>query len=115
MEDLELKDLGHFRGTEQYHRIPLFKSNLTDGIMYLVDSGYSWFVTDVLAVLEHEDSVKGQEFVCVKLKLNDSKAQMEVSDGNENILYTQDYTYTEAKKELTLFFTNGVLLLNSEY
>ncbi len=113
--DLELKELGHYRGTEQYHKIQLFSANLTDGIMYLMENGYSWFITDVLAVLEHHKSTKGQEFICAKLKLNDSKAEMVLTDGNDNVLYTQKYEYTEAKQELTLFFTNGVLLLNSEY
>ena len=30
--DKELKDLRHFIGTEQYHKLPLFNTNLTDGV-----------------------------------------------------------------------------------
>ena len=38
-----------------------------------------------------------------------------MTNGNDKILYTQDYEYTNAQKDLTLFFTDNVFLLDSEY
>lgn len=113
MNDLELKDLNQFIGTENYHTINLFKSNLTDGIIYLMENGHSWFITDSLAVIE--TNLKNEEFLCVKLEVKESKGKMTITDGNEKILYTQDYEYTDAKKDLKLFYTNNVLMLSGEY
>ena len=112
--DLELKDLNQFNGTEIYHKINLFSfANLTDGIIYIMENGYSWFVTDSLAVIG--EKFKDAEFLAVKLKVKDSKAVVTYEDGNENILYEQKYEYTDAEKDLTLFYQNGVLFLSQEY
>jgi len=114
-DDLTLKDLNQYYGTEQYHNV--MGVNVTDGINYIIQNGYSWFVTDFISLVKHE-SIKEQEFLSIKLKLNthgNKTALMEITDGNENILYTQRYDYTNAKRELNLYFTNEVLLLSGEY
>ena len=48
-EDLELKDLGQYYGTTQYYNI--MGVNITDGVEYIMKNGYSWFVTDTIAVI----------------------------------------------------------------
>jgi len=68
-----------------------------------------------LAVAMCDEKIKAEEFISVKLKLDGDKGKMIVTDGNDNILYTQDYEYTNAKKELDLFYTDKVLLLSNEY
>lgn len=121
-DDLTLKDLNQYYGTEQYHNV--MSVNVTDGIAYIMNNGYSWFVTDFLSlVVTHHESIKDEEFLSIKLKLDGDKGLMEVTDGNEKILYTQQYDYTNAKRELNLFFTklqrlskiDEVLLLSGEY
>lgn len=111
MDDLELKNLNEFIGTERYHNVMGIKC--TDGVAYIMENGYSWFVTDSIAVIITK--LKNQEFLSVSLKLKNNEAQMIITNGNENVLYTQDYEYTDAKRELKLFCTNGVLMLNNEY
>lgn len=110
-DDLELKELEQFCGTEQYHKV--MGLNATDGVAYIMQNGYSWFVTDAVAVIRTK--LAGQEFLSIKLEVNDSKAKMLITDGNDLILYTQDYEYTDAKRNLSLYCTDGVLMLNSEY
>ena len=113
-EDLSLKDLGHYNGTEQYHKLQLFNEiNLTDGIMYIMKNGYSWLVNDILSVIKFK--LFNEEFLSVKLILNKNKGKMLITDGNEKILYTQKYPHTNAEREIKLFFTNGVLMLSGEY
>jgi len=115
-DDLTLKDLNQYYGTEGYHNV--MGVNVTDGIAYIIKNGYSWFVTDFISlVITKHESIKDEEFLSIKLKLNadEHKAIMEVTDGNDKILYTQNYEYTDAKKELNLFYTDGVLLLSGEY
>lgn len=110
-DDLELKQLNNFYGTEQYYDV--LGILVTDGVKYIMDNGYSWFVTDSIAVIITK--FKNSDFLAVKLKINDNKAVMNIEDGNYNILYTQKYDYTNCKRDLILYYTNNVLMLNKEY
>ena len=113
-DDLELKNLEQFIGTTQYYNV--LNANVTDGIKYIMDNGYSWFVTDALIVIKMK--LKTEPFLTVKLLLNETKkdtATMEISDGNDNVFYTQIYSFTDAKRDLTLFYTDNVLMLSNEY
>ena len=115
--DLELKALGGFIGTEQYYKV--LGELVTDGVKYIMDNGYAWFVTDALSVIaftEKFPKLRNQPFLSVKLKrTGDSEAELIIEDGNYNQLYKQHYDFTDAKRDLTLFYENGVLLLNSEH
>ena len=142
-DDLYLTELNHFNGTETYHSLrPLFHTLATDGIDYVMRSGYSWLVTDALACIEtaqkgtaepEEDlgkliaylKTEDAGFLAIKLKLfENTEALVEISDGNDNILHTQSYGYTDAKKELILYWQEGankqgepyfVIMLSNEY
>ena len=120
--DLELKALDNFCGTHRHYNVfyNVFGVLVTDGVKYLMDNGYSWFVTDTITVIRFRGKypkLKNQSFLSVKLKLNRKKteADLTIEDGNYNKLYQQHYCITDAKRELTLFYTDGVLMLNSEY
>lgn len=112
-DDLELKALNQFIGTQQYYKVLGF--NVTEGIKYVMENGYSWFVTDFLSVVGFTQKLRKEGFLSIKLKLQDSKGLMVVDDGNGNILYEQRYQYTDAKREINLYFCNDVLMLNREY
>jgi hypothetical protein len=124
--DLELKGLNGFIGTQNYYQYMgvLF----TDGIRYIMENGYSWFVTDAIAVIVAHQKIRRHlqkdDFLTIKLKLGETvenskiglkTAQMIITDGNDNILYTQNYEWTDAKKELKLFYTGNTLMLASEW
>lgn len=112
--DLELKDLGQYYGTEMYHGVFL-GVKATDGVAYVMKNGYSWFVTDAIAAAKTKPNIAKEEFLSIKLKLlGDNKGKMEISDGNDHILYTQDYNYTDAKKELDMYLIDNIILLSSE-
>ncbi len=106
-----MKDLDSFIGTIEYHDV--MGTNVTDGIVYIMNNGYSWFVTDAISVIKIK--LKKEDFLAIKLKLDKDSAKMIIEDGNEKTLYEQKYKWTNAKKELTLFWTDGVLMLSSEY
>ncbi len=111
--DLELKEIENFIGTENYYRIGFFKTVVTDGVKYVMNNGYSWLITDALAVIEY---FKGMEFLVISLKINeDNSAKMIIDDGDGKVLYEQEYKWTDAKRELKLYWADGVLMLNSEY
>ena len=128
-------DLNGFTGSEGYFFNPFFKPiKYTDGIKFLSDNKASWLVTDTQAVLLHEPSVKkcyeDEGFICVKWKfekdsdedIKSTTATATYTDGNEKILFIQKYQETDflnhydiKDNELNLYYTNGVLLLGSEY
>jgi hypothetical protein len=112
-EDLELTQLGQFYGTTQYYNV--MGTRVTDGVNYVMDNGYSWLVTDALAVLRTHPKVRGQEFVVVKM-VNEANGGCSVryEDGNGNVLYKQKYDITDAKVDVKMYFENGVLLLPRE-
>ena len=113
-DDLELKELEMFRGTEQYHK-GFMGVKLTDGVAYVVNNGYSWLVSDFSVVAKMKPVLKAEEFLTVELKLDGKTGKMVVTDGNEKTLYTQEYGYTSAKREFKMFYTDGVLMLAGEY
>jgi len=113
--DLELKSLNEFYGSEHYYRL-MGGINATDGVHYIMENGYAWMVTDVAAILRMEQKVRGQDFVVVRLKLLPTgKAKVVYEDGNDNVLFEQSYDFTDAKKELELFFADEVIMLAGEY
>jgi hypothetical protein len=121
-QDLELKNLNHYYATQGYFNV--LGINVTDGVLYIMRNGYSWFVTDAISVIVANPKVRkyleGETFLSVKLKLNKDKegfpvADMVIDDGNGNVLYKQHYDITDAKRELTLFYDDGVLMLSGEY
>jgi len=113
MEDLELKYLDQFIGSEHYYK--LMNTLITDGVNYIMRNGYAWLITDALIVIKTK--LINEEFLSIKLQVNKEKntAIMLITDGNNRVLYKQYYNYTDAKRDLTLFFENNTLMLNSEY
>jgi hypothetical protein len=117
--DLELRDLEAFYATQNYYKY--MGVLLTDGIKYIAENGYSWFVTDAVAVIVAHPKIRRylarDNFLTIRLKLNkkENSAQMVFEDGNYKKLYVQKYKITDAKRELTLFFCDNVLMLASEY
>jgi len=110
---LDLPDLAHFTGTEEYHSV--MGVNVTDGVVYVMKSGYSWAVTDALVILKSHPKVRGQPFVAVKLVAGDDGAVIKYTDGNDKVFYTQRYEYSGARKSFDMYFVDGVLLLAGEY
>jgi len=113
--DLELKGIGGFIGTEQYYNV--MGVIVTDGVKYLMDNGYAWFVTDSIAVIICNKKIRAEPFLVVKLKvdLEKKEADLTIDGGNENILYRQHYDFTDARREeVKMYFENKVLCLPSE-
>ena len=112
-DDLELKELEHFIGTENYFNV--LGANITDGVKYVMDNGYSWFITDSLVSIKMLPQLREQEFLCIDLKIKGGEAEVIISDGNKRVLYKQRYEITDGKRDLKLFFADDVLMLSREY
>lgn len=121
MTDLYLKELSHYsNGTDQIYRDRLTGIKYSDGVKYITENGYAWFISDALAVIKLKPKVRTESFLTVKLKLCPSnKAVLTIDDGGKNgespkVLHRQYYDWTDAKVGITLFYENDLLLLPSE-
>ena len=111
MADLTLPALSNFYGTEHYYDI--WGIRITDGIKYIMDNGYSWFVTDALAVIRYK--LRDAEFLVVRLaNLKNNECDLIIEDDGR-VLHKQHYNYTDAEIEFKLWYVGGVLMLPSEY
>lgn len=107
-------NLSNFTGTEHYYNV--LGTNVTDGINYIMNNGYSWFVTDQLINCKAMKKLKGEDFLSIKLKINeDQSAEATISDGDDKILNVQKYIFTNCITNISLYFTNNTLLLINEY
>jgi len=111
--DLELKNIGQFIGTLSYYK--MYGFDITEGVKYLCDNGYYWFVSDSLIAIRYYKLHLKNPFIVVKLKLHKKGASIIIEDGNYNKLYQQNYEYTDAKAEAKFYVQNNVAMLPSEY
>jgi hypothetical protein len=114
-EDLMLGDLNNFAGgSDRVYNIG--PCNITDGVKYIMNNGYGWMVTDAAATLKMHGKVKDEPFVVVKLSpQEDGGAIVTYGDGNGKILYRQKYEWSDAKREVKLYYSAGTLMLPVEY
>lgn len=114
-EDLMLGGLDSFAGgsDEIYDIGPV---NITAGVKYVMNNGYGWMVTDAAATLKMHRKVKDEPFVVVKLSpQKDGGAVVTYDDGNGKVFYRQKYEWSDAKREVKLYYADGVLMLPVEY
>jgi len=116
-------DLRQFSGTENYYAwsilFPRFK--LTDGTKYLSEKAQAYWLMDVIGSYQCNQKFRNEGFQVWKLKkTKDDEAIVVAEDGNGNKLATQKIPYTDFFEkykgdEITLYFTNEVIILPSEY
>ncbi|MGE5945478.1 MAG: DUF6876 family protein [Betaproteobacteria bacterium] len=109
-------DLCAFIGTEQWHRHALNRHMLvTDGVKYFAETaGCYWFLDIVATEIFRIQAT--HPFMVIDLEVNDTKAIIRVSDGNDAALFNRHIHYTDAPDGLWRFYlTDNVLLLPGEY
>ena len=85
---------------------------------YLAEQGGAYWLIDKIFASQFENiNLSEQEFQVWILSVNDNKtATLKCHDGDYNWQHEEKITYTDfSMKEITLYFTDHVLLLPSEY
>lgn len=78
-------DLSQFYGSEAFHQwSPLYPHLLTDGVKFLCDEAKAYWLVDNLASHLHE--WPDEDFIVAKLDVANKKAELEITDGNQNWL-----------------------------
>lgn len=114
-------DLNQFSGgTLNYYRHALNRSIVfTDGVHYVATEAGAFWLIDKIALMQSEPKFKSQPFQVWELTLTPNqkhRALITVTDGNDNPIYTEKLTFTDfPEPKLTLWFTDNVILLPTEY
>ena len=116
---LRASDLTQFTGTEQWYRHGINRAVVfTDGAKYVADiAGAYWLLDEIALIQPHNKRIAGEAFQVWTLIVNDDQsATLTCDDGNGTTIYTQQIPFTDfALEEITLYFTDNVILLPSEY
>jgi len=116
---LKASDLRQFTGTEQWYRHGINRRVLfTDGVKYVADTaGAYWLLDEIVITQSYEKWLTDEAFQVWKLQVNpDQSAILTCDDGNDNVIYTKQITFTDFPlKEIKFYFTDNVILLPSEY
>ena len=118
-----IEGLQHFHGSEMIYQIALTQTRYTDGIKYLANVAECyWLITDASIIAK--SLMKKSSFITVDFKrLPEDKqdysgyeAEIIYGDGNDNILESYRYQFTDFPlDELRLYFVDNTLMLPSEY
>jgi len=110
------EELEYYTGTENYYQ-HILGINYTDGVRFLVNNTESHWLIDLITSYQAIKEIRQLDFQVYKLIVNkDKTAQIEVSDGNYNVIRTEEISYTDFPlDEITLWYTGGVIVLPSEY
>ena len=110
-------ELAFFTGSEKFYKA---YPNLiiTDGVKFLAERAEAFWLIDLVFSYQTIAKVKKEPFQVYELTvdLNTKSSKMVCTDGNENILYTQNIPFTTFPLEsIKLYYTDGTILLPSEY
>lgn len=111
-------DLMQFTGTAHWYRHPINRKVLyTDGVKFMGErAGAYWLIDEIALIQPYDPAVAAEEFQLWRLIVNGNQAVLNCEDGNGRVVYSKAIAYTDfPMAEMVLYFTNGVILLPSEY
>ena len=116
---LSKSDLAQFTGSDNWYRHGINRNVLyTDGAQHVAEHGGAYWLLDEIAIIQpYNKAVAAEEFQVWKLTVRpDRAATLTCDDGNGNIVFTKEIEHTDFPlDEITLYFTNNVIHLPSEY
>ena len=119
IDQLHKDVLRQFHGTECWYRHSLAQTVLyTDGARHVAEHGGAYWLLDEIALAQKsEPAIAAEGFQVWTLKVaEDASAVLTCEDGNLRAVYSKKIAYTDFPlPEITLWFTNNVILLPSEY
>ena len=112
-----LAGLAIHTGSEQVFRHWTRRFAYTEGVQYLAEKAAAYWLIDLVASWCPHETIRDEEFVVWKLTVREDRTAVATADnGNGRKLVSQEIPFTDFPlNEITLYLTNGVLLLPSEY
>ena len=116
---LSKSDLAQFTGSESWYRHGINRNVFyTDGAQHVAEHGGAYWLLDEIAIIQpYNKAVAAEQFQVWKLSVRtDRTASLSCDDGNGSIVFTKEIEHTDFPlDEITLYFTNNVIHLPSEY
>ena len=111
------EDLKYFTGTENWYKHSMFPNfTYTDGVKHLASHAECYWLIESIFSYQSIPEIKQQDFQVWKLVKKNDSAVLSVEDGNNNVIRLFKIAFTDFPlEEYTLWLTNNVLLLVSEY
>lgn len=118
MDSSQLKnEMAQFTGTEYYYRHLLSRMKYTDGVKFFAENaggGAYWFL-DIVGT-ELMEIQKSEPFISIKLNVQDNKAVITASDGNDKKLWARAIEYTDCPDgEWSFYLIDEIMLFIREY
>jgi len=109
--------LAQFTGTFHYYKTAMApRARYTDGCAHLKANGASWLVDDILILSTLDPRLRSEPFLLWELVIIKGRGVLTASDGNDGpALHQQEYTTDFPLDVVKFYFTDGVLMLASEY
>ncbi|MES2648086.1 MAG: hypothetical protein V4717_14510 [Bacteroidota bacterium] len=109
--------LAAFTGTTKWFKHPLFGKLYTEGVKHMAETFGAYWLIDVVFSHQLLSKVKNEAFQTWTLKrITGNSFIVVATDGNENIIASQQIPFSDFNADvLTLFYTDDVLMLPSEY
>jgi hypothetical protein len=108
-----------FTGSENWYKHALMRSvTYTDGAKYVADEAGAHWLLDIIATNQLRPEIKAEEFQVWKLQVVEGggKGEITATDGNDRVIHSQVVDFTDFPEPgITLWFTDNVILLPSEY
>jgi len=121
MEQTALKNLNDefegFTGTTKYYRHFTNLLVFTDGVKAMADRYGAYWLIDVVASYQTRPAVREKPFQIWEISSGNRKAAVTMKeDDGEPAFVMQEIGFTDFPEgTLKMYFTDGVLLLSSEY
>ncbi|MDJ1485978.1 hypothetical protein QNI16_36190 [Cytophagaceae bacterium YF14B1] len=109
--------LSEFTGSQCIYRHPLTKLFYTEGVQFLAEKfSCYWLLDRILIEARLNRNLNREEFQVWILSRKEKGFVLSCTDGNGRDLFFQSIPYSDfAAGKVTLWLTDGVLLLPSEY
>lgn len=116
------QDLGYYTGSEHWYRVGIApRVTYTDGVKYFAETAQAWWLIDIWAT-ELPQHLKREGFLAMVARVNDNKADLSATDGNNKTVWQRQISYTDCPEgEWKFYFGHGgpqgtdVIMLRSEY
>ncbi len=118
MTDFNPAELKQFTGSQEWFRHTLNRSVLfTEGAKWVADkAGSYWLLDEIVLAQMHVRAVKTHQFQVWRLVVANRRGTLICEDGNDQQVYSKEILFTDFPScGVTLWFTDGVILLPSEY
>jgi hypothetical protein len=109
--------LREFTGTCQWYRHPLSGHLFTDGVKAMADLFKAWWLIDLVMSHQLSQALQAEPFQTWKLnRIEGDRFVAIATDGNRKEIARQEIPFSDFEADaVSLYFTDGVLLLPSEY